>query len=123
MRLRDTLLILGVSLVALMGAFFVNFQGTPAMAQGNSASGGVIAFPVQYSTQIEAVCLVDTQNKTICIYEVNVRGRSSNLTLKAARDYMFDVQVREYYTSPSPDEIKKEVEAYNRKRAALEDAK
>ena len=122
MRLRDTLLILGVSLAALIGTFFVNFEGTPAMAQGNATSNGVIAFPVQHSAQLEAICIVDTLNKTICIYEVSVRGKTSNITLRGARDYQFDVRVREYSTSPSPDDVEKQVKEYEAKKAALKDA-
>lgn len=113
MRGRDTLLVLGVALVAGVGAFMVNFQGTPAMAQGGAA-GGVIAVPIQVSANRQMLCLVDTGNSVMCVYDINSSGKTA-IELKGARDYSFDVQVKRLNTSPSPKEVKIQVEKLNKK--------
>lgn len=113
MRGRDTLLVLGVALVAGVGAFMVNFQGTPAMAQG-AAAGGIIAVAVQIGTNRQMLCLIDTGNSVMCVYDINTSGKTA-IELKGARDYSFDVQVRSLHTAPSPKEVKREIEKLNKK--------
>ena len=62
MRTRDTMLILAVVLAAVVGAFMVNFQGTPAMAQGKADAGGLIAVPFHVTAGQEGLCLIDARN-------------------------------------------------------------
>ncbi len=113
MRGRDKLFVLGVALVAGVGAFMVNFQGTPAMAQG-AAAGGLIVVPVQVSANRQMLCLVDTGTGVLCVYDINSTGKTA-IELKGARDYTFDVQVRSLHTAPSPKEVEREIEKRNKK--------
>ena len=113
MRVRDTVLVLAVAFAAGAAAFMVNFQGTPAIAQGGAA-GGVIAVPVQVSASRQMLCLVDTGSGVMCVYDMNSSGKTA-IELKGARDYTFDVQVKALSTAPSPKEVEREIEKLKKK--------
>ncbi len=109
MKWKDCWLIVAVVLGAAAGALLLDLQGTPAMAQGKGNAGGVIAIPFQVNGNQEALCLVDTANTVICVYELNTRGKTA-IELKGARDYSWDVQVRRLNTEPPPDKVRLAVE-------------
>ncbi len=115
MRTGDTVFVAAVVLAAVAGAFMVNFQGTPAMAQGKADAGGMIAVPFHVSPGQQGLCLIDTRNGVMCVYEVSIRGKYS-IELKGARDYTYDVQVPELSTNPRPAEVRREVEKLLKKR-------
>ena len=109
MKVRDSMFVLAVVLAAVAGAFMVNFQGTPAMAQGKADAGGMIAVPFHVSPGQQALCLIDTRNGVMCVYDVDIRGKYS-IELVGARNYTYDVQIPELSTHPKPSEVKREVE-------------
>jgi len=50
--------------------------------------------------------LVDTERRTLAVYEIVPQGRDSRiLHLRAARTLMFDTQLEAYNTAPDPAEI------------------
>lgn len=107
--------VLAVVLAAVAGAFMVNFQGTPAMAQGKADAGGMIAVPFNYTAGQQGLCLIDTRNGVMCVYEVNVRGKYA-IELKGARNYTYDVQIPKLHTEPDPDKVRSEVEKLRKKK-------
>ena len=119
MKARDSMFVLAIVLAAVAGAFMVNFQGTPAMAQGKADAGGVIAFPFHVSAGQEAVCLIDTRNSVMCIYEVGIRGKYA-IELKGARSYTYDVQILKLHTEPDPEKVQSEVAKLERLRKKKE---
>lgn len=109
MKWRDCWLIVAVVLGATAGALLLDLQGTPAMAQGKGDTGSIIAIPFQVNSEQEGLCLIDTSNTVICVYELNVRRRVA-IELKGARDYSFDVQIRKLNTEPAPEKVRQQIE-------------
>ena len=118
MKVRDSMFVLAVVLAAVAGAFMVNFQGTPAMAQGKADAGGMIAVPFHVSPGQQGLCLIDTRNGVMCVYDVNVRGKYS-IELVGARNYTYDVRIPKLNTGPDPNDVKaqiKKIEDARRKK-------
>ncbi len=109
MRAKDSMFVLAVVLAAVAGAFMVNFQGTPALGQGKTDAGGMIAVPFHVNTGQQGICLIDTRNGVMCVYDVGVGGRYT-IELKGARNYTYDVRIQKLSTKPDPAEVKKAVE-------------
>ncbi len=108
MRVRDSMFVLAVVLAAVAGSFMVNFQGTPVMAQGKVDAGGMIAVPFYTSPAQQSLCLIDTRNGVMCIYELDIRGKYA-IELKGARNYTYDVQISKLHTDPPPEDVAKAV--------------
>jgi len=86
----------------------------PAASSGGNDSTFAVAG--QITSGSYGVYLVDTKNRTICVYQwlSNVR----KLRLMASRNYTYDMQLDEYNTTPSPREIKALAEQSKRLGAA-----
>ena len=117
---RDVLIILVVALVASVGAFFVSFEGSPAMAQGKPDAGGIIAIPLSLGQGYEILVIIDTNRSTMATYSVDAKQQ---VTFNAAREYKYDLQVPEYNTAPRIREVKEKVEVYLKTVQALEEKK
>ena len=108
MRARDSMFVLAVVLAAVAGAFMVNFQGTPVLAQGKTDAAGMIAVPFHVNAGQQGLCLIDTRNGVMCVYDLDVGGRYS-IELKGARNYTHDVQIYKLNTDPPPEDVARQV--------------
>ena len=111
---------LGWAIVLLLGVIaacllFQAFAGSDvAIAQSPTrGENGMVAVAGQISSDVFGLYLVDTQSKTVCVYQY-VGGNTRKLKLLAARTYTYDSQLDEYNTEPSPREIKTLVEQHRR---------
>jgi hypothetical protein len=67
--------------------------------------GGVYMMPGQFSSTNWGCYLLDIDKQTLCAYEYIPSGKQ--LKLVAARYYRHDRDLRNYNTSPSPEEIER----------------
>ncbi|MBI9015754.1 MAG: hypothetical protein JEZ07_00700 [Phycisphaerae bacterium] len=86
---------------------------SPTTAQGQAeiqnSNNAIISYPFLTRTGDEAIALIDTENKTMCIYKYE-SGNSGSYQLKlvAARSYRYDSLLKDYNTAePRPEEVKK----------------
>jgi hypothetical protein len=84
-----------------------------ALPEAQAAQGSVVAVPGQIGPDAYGLYLIDTQRRTISVYQY-IGGSGKELRLLAARTYSYDVQLDEYNTKPSPREIKSLVEQHKR---------
>ena len=82
-----------------------------AEAQDTTAahSGRLVAVAGKISTDTYGIYLVDLENGTMALYEwlPGPKRELGKLSLLAARNCTFDLQLDEYQTEPSPREIHK----------------
>jgi len=76
----------------------------PSIAGGN----GVFVMPCQLHPNVWGCYLLDTQNQTLCVYEY--RAGEKALVLSAARNFRFDLELKNYNTFPAWYDIQKAVE-------------
>lgn len=85
---------------------------TPANAAGPmpaiSGGNGLYLMPGQTSQNTWGCYLLDTEKQTLVTYEYV--GGAKRLQLIAARDLKYDRELRNFNTTPSPDEVRKIVE-------------
>ncbi len=93
----------------------VGSAGNTGHGTGKGDTSGIIAIPFQVNSEQEGLCLIDTSNTVICVYELNVRRRVA-IELKGARDYTFDLQIRQLNTEPAPDKVRQQVEKLLKKK-------
>jgi hypothetical protein len=84
-----------------------------ALPEPAGAQGSVVAAPWQIGPDMYGLYLIDTQHRTICVYQY-ISGNTRELRLLAARTYSYDTQLDEYNTKPSPREIRSLVEQHKR---------
>lgn len=83
----------------------------PALGQSPTNIGGgagIYIMPAQFTATKWGCYLVDVDRQTLAAYEYDLGD--SQLTLKAARSFRYDLLLGNYDTFPSPDDIKKLVE-------------
>jgi hypothetical protein len=83
----------------------------PAMGQSPTNIGGgagIYIMPAQFTATKWGCYLVDVDRQTLAAYEYDLG--ESQLTLKAARSFKYDLLLGNYDTFPSPDDIRKLVE-------------
>ena len=87
---------------------------TTAKAQTSPLASGrnVIAVPGQVSRDTWGVYLVDLDNSIMSVYQYQAANRK--LRLLACRNFRYDLQLNDYNTQPSPQEIKGYVEEQKR---------
>jgi hypothetical protein len=102
-------------LAVLIGAVLTRTSGptliSPAMGQSPTNIGGgagIYIMPAQFTATKWGCYMVDVDRQTLAAYEYDLGD--SQLTLKAARSFRYDLQLGNYDTFPSPDDIKKLVE-------------
>jgi hypothetical protein len=90
--------------------------GEPALAEMSSAAaspdGAVMAVAAQLSGDTYGLYLLDTRRGTMAVYQFQPSKRT--LKLMAVRGYGFDLQLDEYNTEPSPNEIRQLVQQQKR---------
>lgn len=82
-------------------------QSTPDADTGSGQTDSVIAVAGKLTDDTYGLYLVDTEQKTIVLYQYLPSVR--RLKLMAGRTYAFDSRLDEYNTEPSPREIRKRV--------------
>ena len=94
-------------LVAVGLAVEVVRPATPAVAElgGQDRSGGLLAVAGKISEQTYGLYLIDRESGTMTVYQWLPATRK--LELLAARNCIYDLQLDEYNTKPSPSEIKR----------------
>jgi hypothetical protein len=83
----------------------------PAMGQSPTNIGGgagIYIMPAQFTATKWGCYLVDVDRQNLVAYEYDLGD--SQLTLKAARSFKYDLLLPNYDTFPSPDDIRKLVE-------------
>jgi hypothetical protein len=83
----------------------------PAMGQSPTNIGGgagIYIMPAQFTATKWGCYMVDVDRQTIAAYEYDLGD--SQLTLKAARSFRYDLQLENYDTFPPPGDIKNLVE-------------
>jgi hypothetical protein len=118
MKGKDTALILIVALAAGVGAFLMSFEGTPALAQGKPTAGSMIAIPVAVNSAQQAVCLIDVNRQIMVTYELDSRFM---IKLKSAREFAWDIQIRELNTDPKPSQVEDQVNRVEERRRKAEE--
>ena len=84
------------------------WRTTTAQAQITSASqsGQVLAVAGQITPDTYGLYVVDLENSIITVYGL-MPGKPRKFKLMAARNFAYDIQLDEYNTEPSPNEIKR----------------
>ena len=83
---------------------------TAAEAQiSSSMPKRLLAVAGQVSSDTYGLYLVDLENNIITVYGL-VPGKPRKFKLMAARNFSYDIQLDEYNTEPSPNEIKRLVQ-------------
>jgi hypothetical protein len=73
-----------------------------------AGGNGVFVMPCQLHPNVWGCFLVDVQHGTMCVYEY--RSGDKALVLTAARDYEYDLRLRNYDTFPPDYDVKKLME-------------
>jgi hypothetical protein len=82
----------------------VNAQAEPPVL----GDGGIRVVPVQLARDSYGLAMIDTDARTLWIYEINTRGPGyKRLTLLAARSWRYDRLLQTYNTAePTPEQVK-----------------
>lgn len=85
----------------------------PASAQSApeqpiAGGNGIFIMPCQLHPEVWGCYLLDTQRQTLCVYEY--RAGEKALILSAARNFRFDLDLKNYNTFPAWYDIQKAVE-------------
>ena len=86
---------------------------SPALAQQSpdipiTGGGGIYVMPCQVHPEIWGCYLLDTQRQTLCVYEYRAGERA--LVLSAARNFQYDLDLKNYNTFPAWYDIQRAVE-------------
>ena len=81
---------------------------TPPNAAPIAGGGGIFVMPCQLHPDVWGCYLLDTNRQTLCAYEY--RAGEKALVLSAARNFRFDLDLKNYNTFPAWYEIQKAVE-------------
>ena len=97
--------------VGALCLFFVGAKwGSPVNAQAEPpilGDGAIRVIPVQIARDSYGLAMVDTDARTLWIYEINNRGPAhKRLTLLAARSWRYDRLLQMYNTAePTPERV------------------
>jgi hypothetical protein len=87
-------------------------SAVPDMTPPNTApiagGGGIFVMPCQLHPEVWGCYVLDTSRQTLCVYEY--RAGEKALVLSAARNFRFDLDLKNYNTFPAWYEIQKAVE-------------
>jgi hypothetical protein len=98
--------------VGALCLFFVGAKwGSPVNAQAEPpilGDGAIRVIPVQIARDSYGLAMVDTDARTLWIYEINTRGPAhKRLTLLAARSWRYDRLLQMYNTAePTPEQVR-----------------
>lgn len=77
----------------------------PPMPAPIAGGGGIYVMPCQFHPNVWGCYLLDTNRQTISAYEYRSGDRA--LVLTAARDFQYDLQLRNYNTYPAWFDVQK----------------
>jgi len=89
---------------AQTGGLGEGMPNQPAIAGG----GGIFVMPCQLHPEVWGCYLMDTNRQTLCVYEY--RAGEKALVLSAARNFRFDLDLKNYNTLPAWYDIQKAVD-------------
>lgn|GEM_PF-5054488 len=105
--------LLGVTLLSLsmVIVMFCNKQQAVGNTRGNAVLPMIVT-PVQLRSGMEAICLIDQENKTVAMYQYMMnKPLQERLVLLAARSFKYDMMLENFNTAtPHPDEVKMIIE-------------
>ena len=99
-------------LAAILLAVLVTRESTPSMlpaafaqAQppGIAGGAGIYLMPAQFSQTVWGCYILDVERQTLCAYTTS--GSPPQLRLVASRSFTYDRALKNYNTSPPPQEI------------------
>jgi phage FluMu protein Com len=104
-----------ITVLSTTGAVFLLSRQLTAEAgqeEQLAASESLTAFPVQIAPGFDGIVLIDHQNRNLCIYQYNARNPAhERLTLLAARNFRYDLQLEDYNNAdPRPGTVKEWLE-------------
>lgn len=106
--------ILAVVAMGLLASLVMQADAQTTPKPAFAAPDGVFVSAGRISGETYGLYLVDTTNKTICVYQVDPRAKADKFRLMAARTYAYDVRLDELNTTPSPQEMQRLVEQHRR---------
>ncbi|MGD0542016.1 MAG: hypothetical protein ABSB33_10895 [Tepidisphaeraceae bacterium] len=80
----------------------------PIAGGGIAGGGGIFVMPCQLHPQVWGCYLLDTQRQSLCVYEY--RAGEKALILSAARNFRYDLDLKNYNTFPAWYDIQKAVD-------------
>jgi hypothetical protein len=83
-------------------------DATPADLPAITGGGGIFVMPCQLHPDVWGCYLLDTNRQSLCVYEY--RAGEQALVLSAARNFRFDLDLKNYNTFPQWYLIKKAVD-------------
>ncbi len=89
------------------------FAEQPPIAGG----AGIFVMPAQLSSNMWGCYLLDVDTGTLCVYQFSPANKTE-LKFLAARDYKSDRRLKNFNTSPAPEEIKDLVDRQNKAKPA-----
>ena len=103
-------------LVAIFAALLTRGRLGGEIALGQAAGdappiaggGGIYVMPCQLHPEVWGCYLLDTQRQTLCVYEY--RAGEKALVLSAARNFAYDLALKNYNTFPAWYDIQKAVQ-------------
>ena len=100
-----------ITVLSTTGAVFLLSRPLPAedsKDQKSAVSAPVSAFPIQIAPGFDGIVLIDPQSRNLCIYQYQVRNPAhERLTLLAARNFSYDLQLDDYNNAdPRPATVK-----------------
>ncbi len=98
---------------AMLGASGIGASVAMGQYQPPIAGGaGIFVMPAQFSMNTWGCYLLDVDRQTLCAYEFFPGDKE--LRLIAARNYIYDRQLKDFNTAPSPVEVHRLVEEEKR---------
>jgi hypothetical protein len=120
-RSRSLVIALWVNAALLAGLLLAvlgrgNMTGSSAMAAPGytppiAGGGGMFLMPAQFSMSTWGCYIMDIDQQTLCAYQFYPSEKQ--LRLVAARDFHNDRKLKDFNTSPHPDEMEKLIEIQN----------
>ena len=107
-----TVFVLGALAGCLLTQVHSALTAAQAQPSGGAAGAGLLMVAGQLTRDSYGLYLVDAENGTINVYQWMPESRK--LQLLAGRSFLFDRQLDEYNTEPSPRAIKEMVEKARR---------
>ena len=110
----NLLLVAGAAILSFVGAIVLlqqplsGGQGVPDYVPEGDPEA-LTAIAIQLQPGVDGIALIDRQNETICIYQIDIgRVAHEKLILLAARSFRYDRQLEDFNTAePRPETVKK----------------
>jgi hypothetical protein len=103
--------LLGILLVLLFGnrsVLTAPALGAPLQEPPIAGGAGIFVMPAQFHSTVWGCYLMDVDRGTLCTYEYK-QGQQA-LVLTSARNFRYDLMLKQFNTFPLPNEVKKLVD-------------